>query len=275
MIHSMTGFSSRECQITPFGKICVEFKTSNHKFLDIVFHLPDGFLSLEDKLKKEIEAKLKRGRVTCAIAITCAKGSNVLINKALLKNYITVLKGIKREFRINDNISINSLLKLPGVFNLEENRVPALSLWPRLNVLVNRTLDDLVKTRQKEGAALSGHLKTRVKELKVNLDTIKERFRKAIKVKLKTIKTDDERSAFLRTTDITEEIERLAFHFRNFRNKLSESGPIGKELDFIAQEMQREANTLGAKSFDTLVSAGAVQMKSRIEKIREQVQNIE
>lgn len=275
MIKSMTGFASGECQITPAGKICVELRSTNHKFLDIVFHLPDGFLSLEDKIKKEIEAKIKRGRVTCAVAVTGARASHVLVNKSLLKNYMAALDEIKKEFAVKDGLSVETLIHLPGVLELENNKTPASNLWPRLKSLISKALDDLTKTRQKEGLALHGYLKTRTQELKIDLSAIKTRFKKAVKDKLRGFKTNEERAFFLKSTDITEEMERLDFHFKNFKMRLLKSEPVGKELDFIAQEMQREANTLGAKSFDVVISARAVQMKSQIEKIREQVQNIE
>jgi uncharacterized protein (TIGR00255 family) len=275
MIQSMTGFGSREAEVASLGKVCVELRSSNHKFLEVVFHLPDGFLSLEDKIKKEIEGGVKRGRVTCVINIIGAKVSNVSINKGLLRNYILMLRNIKEAFRIKDEISINTLIHLPGVLSLGESRIPKQNLWPRLKILVNQALDDLVKMRQKEGRALSGFLKNRAETLRENLAVIKIRFQQAIKEKLRHLDTEEERSGFLKDTDITEEIERLGFHIRNFKNKLSKSGPIGKELDFIAQEMQREANTLAAKTFDAPISARVVQIKSQIEKISEQVQNIE
>ncbi|MBU1091004.1 MAG: DUF1732 domain-containing protein, partial [Candidatus Omnitrophica bacterium] len=129
--------------------------------------------------------------------------------------------------------------------------------------------------RQKEGRAIGGYLRKRVEIQNQSLEAIKARFKKVIKEKLKLINLDEERASFLKDADITEEIERLGFHIKNFKNKLAKSGPIGKELDFIAQEMQREANTLGAKSIDTKISARAILIKSQIEKIREQVQNIE
>lgn len=275
MIQSMTGFGSREAQIAPFGKISVELRSSNHKFLEVVFHLPEGFLSWEDKIKKEIEAKIKRGRLTCVITIIGTRGAQVSINKALLKNYILMLKNIKEQFHIKDEININTLIHLPGVLSLGENTFPKLNLWSRLKILVNQVLDDLVKMRQKEGRALFGFLKSRAESLKVSLAIIKTRFKKAIKERLTKINTEEERFSFLKDTDITEEIERLAFHIRNFKNKLSKNVPVGKELDFIAQEMQREANTLAAKTFDTTISGRVVQIKSQIEKIREQVQNVE
>lgn len=274
-MQSMTGFGSKELEITPYGKITLELKSSNHKFLETVFHLPDGFLSLEDKIKKRIEAKIKRGRLACVMVVAAAKTSRAFVNKELLKNYIATLQKIKKDFGILDEITLNTLIQLPGVLSLETNNIPRQNVWPRIKLLVNGALDELVKTRQKEGKALLGYLKVRQEALRTNLVFINNRSKKAIREKLQTMATDEERSSFLKDTDITEEKERLAFHISNFKNKLSKRGPIGKELDFIAQEMQREANTLGAKTFDLTISARVVQIKSQIEKIREQVQNIE
>jgi uncharacterized protein (TIGR00255 family) len=262
-------------KVSPFGQISVELRSSNHKFLEIVFHLPEGFLSLEDRLKREIEAKIKRGRITCVINIIGGEASNVFINKGLLKNYISVLKNIKKQHRFKDEVSIDTLIHLPGILSLGQNCISKASIWPRLKILVNRAVDDLVKMRQKEGRDTFRVLKNRAEMLKTNLGIIKTRFKKAIKEKLSAINTDEERASFLKDSDITEEVERLAFHIRNFKSKLFKNGPIGKELDFIAQEMQREANTMAAKSFNVAISARVVQVKSQIEKIREQVQNIE
>ena len=274
-MQSMTGFGSKELEVAPYGKITLELKSSNHKFLETVFHVPDGFLSLEDKIKKTIEARIKRGRLICAMTVGGIQMPRAFVNKELIKNYVSTLKKIKGEFGIKDEININTLIHLPGVLSLEANNIPKQNIWPRVKLLVNGALDELLKTRHKEGKALQGYLKTRQEALNTSLGFIKKRFKKAIKEKLKTIVSDEERAGFLKESDITEEIERLAFHIRNFKNKLSKSGAIGKELDFIAQEMQREANTLGAKTFDLAISARVVQIKSQIEKIREQVQNIE
>lgn len=271
----MTGFGSRETEISGLGKVNVELRSSNHKFLDMVFHFPEGFLALEDRIKKEIERKIKRGRITCAINTVAGKMQSVFINQPLLKSYILTLKNIKDQFHIKDQLSIDTLIHLPGVLTLTEARASYLAAWQRLKILVNQALDDLVKTRQKEGQALYVYLKNRAGALKTNLALTKARVKIAIKDKLAKLNTDEERASFLKDKDITEEIERLAFHIRNFKNRLRIIGPIGKELDFIAQEMQREANTMAAKSFDAIISARVVQIKSQIEKIREQVQNIE
>ena len=274
-MNSMTGFGSEEMTILPFGKICLEIRSTNHKFLETVFHLPVGFLSLEEKMKQEIEARIKRGRVVCAMNIVGGPTNKIFINKRLLKNYVLALKNIQKRSQLKDEVRLDTLIHLPGVLSLTENRISKTQIWPRLRILVRNTLDDLLKMRQKEGRALYGYLKTRAEALGVSLGIIQARFKKVIKDKIARLTTQEERSSFLKDTDITEEIERLVFHIRNFKKKLSQAGPIGKELDFIAQEMQREANTMGAKSCDAVVSARVVQIKSQIEKIREQLQNIE
>jgi len=274
-MNSMTGFASKEMAILPFGKISLEIRSTNHKFLETVFHLPVGFLSLEDKIKKEIEARIKRGRVVCVMNIVGGPSNKIFINKSLLKNYVSTLKNIQKHSRLKDEVRLDTLIHLPGVLSLTENRISKTRLWPRLRILVRKTLDAVVEMRHKEGQALYNYLKTRGGILDATLGTIQARFQKVIKDKISRFTTQEERSSFLKETDITEEIERLTFHIRNFKKKLSQAGPIGKELDFIAQEMQREANTMAAKSCDAVISARIVQTKSQIEKIREQLQNIE
>jgi len=275
MLNSMTGFGSREAEILPYGKICVELRSTNHKFLETVFHLPEGFLSLEDKLKKAIETRIKRGRVVCAIHIIGGQPPGVFINKHLLKGYISALKNIKDQFQIKDEVSIDTLVHLPGVLSLTGSQISKSPIWPRLKILFNQALDDLARARQKEGQAICTHLSNRAQNLKSALSIINARFKKAVQHKVTQMRTDEERANFLKDSDITEEIERLAFHIGNFQSRISKSGPIGKELDFITQEMQREANTMAAKSCEAVISARVVQVKSQIEKIREQLQNIE
>ncbi|PIP20771.1 MAG: YicC family protein [Candidatus Omnitrophica bacterium CG23_combo_of_CG06-09_8_20_14_all_40_11] len=274
-MNSMTGFASKEITITPFGKICLEIRSTNHKFLEAVFHLPVGFLSLEDKIKKEVEAKIKRGRIVCVMNVLGSPTNSIFIDKRLLKNYISILRNIRELAHIQEGVRLDTLINLPGVLSLTEDRHSKSKIWPRLKTLVRNTLVDLVSMRKKEGQALYIYFKESAQALETNLGIIKTKFKKLIQEKVAELKTPEECSSFLKDTDITEEIERLAFHIRSFQKKLSKSGPIGKELDFIAQEMQREANTMGAKSCDAMVSSRVVQMKSQIEKIREQVQNIE
>lgn len=276
MIKSMTGFGSRSRQIRPLGKVSVELKSSNHKYLDIILHLPEGFLFLEDKIKKEISSGIKRGRVTCVVSINGGqKAYGININKGLLKNYLSAVNSIKREFRVKDEISMDALVQLPGIFSLREDLSPKSHFSPGLKSLVRLALNELSGMRQKEGAALYVYLKKHSEALKTEVKLVRDRFQKVINEKMLEMQTEEERSSFLKDTDITEEIERLSFHVKNFTRTMAKNGAVGKELDFITQEMQREANTIGAKSCDTVISAKVVELKSQIEKMREQLQNIE
>lgn len=275
IINSMTGFGSYEAEISSMGRISVELRCTNHKFSETVFHLPEGLLSLEDKLKKEIEGKIKRGRIYCAINIKGQLAQGIFVNRKLLKNYLHELDSVKKEFKINDGLSLDSLIRLPGILSLKEDKPTGAHIWEQLKPIFLQALTSLLAARQKEGKALAGLLNKRNALLKKDLAFIKRRFVIAVKSKLKNIQAEDERLAFLKGADVTEETDRLYFHINNLKHKITQGGAVGKELDFITQEMQREANTLAAKSFDLIISGRAVEMKSQIEKIREQVQNIE
>jgi uncharacterized protein (TIGR00255 family) len=275
IINSMTGFGCQETEIISLGRISVELRCTNHKFLETVFHLPEGLLSLEDKLKKEIEGGVKRGRIYCAINIKGQLAQGIFVNRKLLKNYLRELNSIKKEFKINDGLSLDSLIRLPGILSLKEDKPVGAHIWEKLQPILSQALTNLLSARHKEGQALAILLKKRSALLKNDLAFIKRRFVVAVKNKLKNIQAEEERVAFLKGADVTEETDRLHFHINNFQHKLAQGGAVGKELDFITQEMQREANTLAAKSFDLIISGRAVEMKSQIEKIREQVQNIE
>ena len=275
IINSMTGFGCQEIEVNSIGRISVELRCTNHKFLEAVFHLPEGLLALEDKLKKEIEGKLKRGRIYCAINIKGQLAQGIFVNRKLLKNYLVELNSVKKEFKLNDGLTLDSLVRLPGILSLKEDKPIGAHIWEQLKPVFLQALMSLLVARQKEGKALAGLLSKRTALLKKDLVFIKQRFVVAVKNKLKKIQAEDERVAFLKGADVTEETDRLHFHINNFQHKIAQGGAVGKELDFITQEMQREANTLAAKSFDLIISGRAVEMKSQIEKIREQVQNIE
>jgi len=270
----MTGFGRSEGKLDAFGIVTVEIRSINHKFLETVIHMPEGFLSLEDKIKKEIESRVQRGRVTCVINLIEQSNRDVMIDEELVRKYVVVLKGIGKKYGLKDDLNINSLITLPGVLALSQRRIPTQRMWPQLKVLLTQALNDLVAMRSKEGKALSAFLKARNLSLKNELELVKERFKKTVKERAAAFTTDIERASFLKESDITEEIERLDYHIKNFQSKWNVSSPVGKELDFIAQEMQREANTMGAKSCDAEISGKVVYIKSQIEKIREQLQNI-
>lgn len=274
-MQSMTGYGNGVGQIPSLGKVSIEMRSSNHKFLEIVFHLPPGFISVEEKIKQEMESRMKRGRITCVIVFSGGEGPAVALNKNMIRTYLALTKSLQGEFGIKDSISMDALLHLPGVLIQDGNHSVKGEIWPRVRALIVRAIEDLLKTRVKEGKALDRFLGNRARMLASDLALVRARFKKACDQKVAQLKTDEERSVFLKNGDITEEMERLSFHIGNFQGKLRKNGPVGKELDFIAQEMQREVNTLAAKTFDTAISGRVVQMKSQIEKIREQALNVE
>jgi uncharacterized protein (TIGR00255 family) len=275
MIKSMTGFAARDVKLAPWGRIHVELRSTNHKFLETVVHLPEGFLFLEESIKKIIESKVKRGRITCVVALIGERPSEFYINAPLMKSYMEKLSSIKKQYRINNGLTLDTLLHLPGVLSVAPKPIFMQSIWPQLKPVVIQTVETLARARQKEGLAMQAFLKKQARGLTAELQEIGSRFKKAIAHKLATMAGDEEKASFLKDTDITEEIDRLSFHIENFIKRLTYNGPIGKELDFITQEMQREANTAGAKTSDAAISIAVVRMKSQIEKMREQLQNIE
>ena len=147
--------------------------------------------------------------------------------------------------------------------------------WGKIKPLLKEALDGLIKRRQQEGRAIYKDLMLSTQKLDRIIKAIKVRFKRVIRQKLKLYKSEEDKNSFLRNSDINEEIVRLAFHLKNFTRCLKSIKAIGKELDFILQEMQREANTTGAKSVDAFISDRVIGMKSQIEKMREQVQNVE
>ncbi|MFC1657799.1 YicC/YloC family endoribonuclease [Candidatus Omnitrophota bacterium] len=274
MIKSMTGFARARRMVSPWGRVSLEIRSVNHRFLDIVLHFPDGFFYLEQKIRDEISRRIKRGHILCRIEINTSHLKKPFLNKQLIQEYYVSLKQISRKFQLKQDIDINALAALPGVWSVQTH--PHLSFsWGRLRPLLKEALDTLVRKRQQEGRALYKDLRLKVDKLERLLAAIRLRSRTAIKQRLGLYETEEEKNAFLKSSDINEEIVRLSFHLKNLSRCLRNNKAVGKELDFILQEMQREANTVGAKSIDAIVSGKVIGMKDAIEKMREQVQNVE
>ncbi len=274
MIKSMTGFGAAKGFISPCGSTNLEIRSNNHRFLDIVLHLPEGFLHLEQSIKSEIAKKMKRGHIVCRLEVNPFQLKKPLLNTHLIRDYYLSLKQISRQLNLKQQVDINTLAALPGVWTMQSRSVVALS-WTKLRPLVKKAVDKIVQVRSREGRALCKDLRSRVSQAEKLLGVVKTKFKKVVEAKVKNCKTEDEKNGFLKSADITEEVVRLAFHLKNFRGCLQSSNDVGKELDFVLQEMQRESNTIGAKSIDGFISGCAVRLKSEIEKMREQVQNVE
>lgn len=272
---SMTGYASVQTNDPLLGRTSLDIRSINHRFLEIICNLSHGLSYLEEEIRKEISKKIKRGRVIVTFNFSGRPYDKVVINKAAIKNYHKNLERLRKEFALEDNITLDMLMRLPGVVMIEEEKSAVPQAQAKLKELLKSALSRLDASRAKAGKALCRDLRTRNFKQKQALAAIKKRAAVVIKRRAAKIENVDEKSSFLKSSDIAEELTLLEFHLNNFRSKLNKSIPIGKELDFISQETQREINTLSAKSFDPKVVERAIELKTQNEKIREQLQNVE
>jgi len=276
MINSMTGFGQGRGQ-NKYARVDVEIKSLNHRFLETVVHLPEGYNSLESLLKKEIQKRLKRGRLTLNLnIIPVNKSQHVELNLNLAKRYLASINRLKKLLKFKGELSPERLISLPGVISLKE---PWDIAPDKIIFLAQETtkaaLNKLIVMRRREGESILRELISIITRMKKDLDFISARFNGIVQEK-KTKLSNDDFSLFLKSQDVTEELARFKFHLYNLKaGILKTNGGRGKELDFISQELQREINTLGVKVPDMKISQKAVMIKADVDKIREQLQNVE
>jgi uncharacterized protein (TIGR00255 family) len=272
MLSCMTGFAKTELKDKKYD-IYIEIKSLNHKFLDLTFNLPEEFSYLEPILRKEIEKKIKRGKVWVFLKIR-PKCLEELVDKDLVRRYFLILEELRKDLNLKENITLDTLLNLKGVLKegvLEKDKV----IEEKIKNAFMRTLETLLSSRRSSGKMVSKFLKKQAQKIKKKLFSLEKRSIKVSKEKAKLIENPEEKINFLKSSDVTEELNLLKFHLNNLEKKIEVDYPVGKELDFITQEMQREINTLASKSFDPEVSGLSIFIKTEIEKMREQIQNVE
>lgn len=273
-MNSMTGFGEAE-EKTSIGVVRAEVKTLNHKFKDLVLNLPTGFSSLEEPLRKRL-SRIKRGRVNFFLQIFPGIKKQVLVDKGLLKEYAEKIREIQKGLDLEKGLSVDTLLNIHGLFCIVEDEKEKKKVSKTINIVTKKAIENLIFSRRREGELILKDLKKRIKTIKSIFMFIKKRQEQFLKGKKISIVQSADWETFLKTTDITEEMVRIGFHLKNFERIVEvKSKCIGKELDFISQEMMREANTMTAKSQDKEVIFNLIQMKAEIEKIREQLQNVE
>jgi len=273
MIKGMTGFGCDEIS-TKNTKGFIEIKSVNHRYLDIGYFLPVGFASIENRIREILRRRLERGRVTVSFKITQRPGPSVSFNKKTTKEYLRQSNILKKNLGIQGTLSLSEIIQLPGVVENSETILKPETLWPDLQRGIHRALNSLVAMRASEGASLSSDMSDKLKRMSLKIKKIRNRASAITKKKKKHL-NPDEFLSFQKGSDINEEISRLAHHVSEFKKLLKANGAIGKKLDFIAQEMQRETNTIGSKIQDKIVSNAVIALKTKIEKLREQAQNIE
>lgn len=291
MIKSMTGFGRAKIE-KEAREYIVEIKTVNHKYNDIAIKMPKTISYLEENIRKLISKEIHRGKVEVCISFTnnSTEGKNIKINTEIAKLYIQELKQLAKETGIAENINLMEITKLPDVLNIQ-NETEDKTIEDELTIAVNQAIETLLTMRKNEGEKIEIDLRKRIEILSEKIDQISSlstglveeyvvKLEARIKELLNTDVIDQNRLAqeiviYSDKCSIEEEITRLKSHFVQFNNFLNQDTPVGKKLDFIVQEMNRETNTIGAKANKLEITNLVVDMKTEIENIREQIQNIE
>jgi len=294
VIKSMTGFGKGETN-SKFGRFTVEIRTVNHRYFDVSSRIPNSLGHFEDKIKNHLNKYIKRGKVNLSLSHKKnGKGlSSVKLDDEAVKRYYKILKRINKRLKLKDAIKLSHLLSFPDVLIQEQPEYDARSIWPVLESVVKKAALDCNRMRQREGRVLAKDLTKRIKKISVSIDRIssftphliseyKDRLESKIKDILKNrdcaiddARLETELAIFAKQSDVSEEITRAKSHINALEDALESTEEAGRRLDFILQELQREINTLGSKALSVKISQLVVDIKSEIEKIREQVQNVE
>ncbi len=288
MILSMTGYASESAE-WPGLALTVELRSVNHRYLDLSLRMPDELRLLEPAIRERIAAELKRGKVECRISLArpVAGSSSLAVDAGRIAELARAGAEVARLVPGIAPLTTAEVLRWPGV--VAETSVPAEALAARVHELVNQALSDLAASRAREGdkikAMLTGAcdaILAQVQRVAPRIPAIQAAYMDKLGAKLREIGADagDERmkqelALFATKVDVAEEVERLKTHVGEVKRVLNAGGAAGKRLDFLAQELHREANTLGSKSVDAELSNVSLELKVLIEQMREQVQNIE
>ncbi len=273
MINSMTGFGQAQAQKNG-ERFVVTLKSVNHRYFETAFHLPPGFDYLEAVVRSMIGKKVQRGRISVSVSHVNESQDVIVLNQALLRSYFKALEEVRGALKISRSVEIGDLMTLPGVWRTQKKELKGSERATLVQKALREALRKMLGLRRREGAALAADLRKRVARIAAHMATVRKVQGAVIEEKKKTL-TLEELESFLRSTDVGEEMTRIDFHLKSFLKQMTSAEPKGKVLDFIGQELQREVNTLGAKVQEKNVAFQVVMIKDQIEKIREQVQNVE
>ena len=291
MVYSMTGYGKGLAENKSFI-VEVEVKSVNSRYLDVILKLPSSLMNKEYDLRELIKTKIKRGKVTVLVVVkrNGNTSNTVKINKENLKNYLAVIKEIKKTAKLNDKIKLEHLLNNKELFESDD-----LELYEEEFNLIKKALDgaikELIKMKKNEGKELAKDLKKRIQIIEEKLDEIEKdsaesvneyfnKLKEKVKLLLEDVKIDNDRlqmelAIIADKAEITEECVRLKSHIKFFMESLDKDDEPGRKLNFLCQEMNRETNTISSKTISTSITHNTVLIKEEIEKIREQIQNIE
>jgi len=292
MIKSMTGFG--RCEITEGDrKYTVEMKSVNHRYLDASIKMPKKLSFFESSIRNELKNYVQRGKIDIFITYEDYSESNVCIryNRDIAAEYLEYLKTMSEDFGLDNDIRVSTLSRYPEVFSMEEQTIDEEKIWKGLVKAIQGAAKGLEETRIKEGQNLADDLTAKLDGMLEHVAFIEERspqiieeYKKKLDERIHELLGDTAVDETRLLTEVTifadkvcvdEELVRLRSHIEAMKQSLTEGGSIGRKLDFIAQEMNREANTILSKANDLVISNRGIDLKTEIEKVREQIQNIE
>ena len=292
MVMSMTGFGRAELSVGT-RDIIVEIKSVNHRYFEFTCRTSRGYSFLEDKLKKYVGERVSRGKVDMYVSVTENNDDSVEVelNKPLASGYIDAMRTLAQEYKIREDISVSVLARMNDIFQITRPPADEDAVFADVKVVVDAALDRFLSMRETEGEKLKADILSRAETIIGIVGEIEERspqtvleYRERLYAKLRDVlqsnDIDDQRilteaAIFADKVAVDEETVRLRSHFDQMTKFLDSGEPVGRKLDFIVQEMNREANTIGSKVNDSRLAHKVVDIKGEIEKIREQVQNIE
>ncbi len=292
MIRSMTGYGAAE-EIINGRNIRVEIKSVNHRYFEFSARVPRSFGFLEERMKRLVSGNISRGKVDAGVFIQTIEGpsEDISVNKEVVKNYVEALRSIKDEFDLEDDLTLSAISKFPDVFTVVKAETDEEQLWADVRSVAEKAIEAFVAMRETEGEKMKADVleKALFIENKVAFiekrspETVKE-YRERLYAKmcevLENSQVDEARiiqeaAIYSDKVAVDEETVRLRSHLSQLRKIVDMNEPVGRKLDFLIQEVNREANTIGSKCSDVEIAQVVVDIKSEIEKIREQIQNIE
>ena len=288
MIRSMTSFGRVETT-SQWGHLIWEIRTVNHRYLEINPRMPEELRALDTRVRQKIQAKLKRGKVDCGLRFeaTQAEGRNIKLNENLIDQVIAAATSIETRIVTASHYTPLDILRWPGV--IEQQEIDVDSLSKEVLALLEKTLEQVIETRLGEGERIAAMIQERcdasrdiVKSVREHIPELMESLRQKLHQRVSELcqevdkdRLEQEIVILAQKYDVAEEIDRLEAHISEVSDCLRNKQPVGRRLDFLMQEMNREANTLGSKAADLQFTNASVELKVLIEQMREQIQNIE
>ena len=292
MIKSMTGYGSAKGSVEDLT-ITVELKSVNNRYLDTSVRMPRNFLFAEDAVKNAVQSKISRGKVDVFVSVDSSASDDVVVrvNEPLLKSYIDALRHIADEYALSDDLTVSTVSRLPDVLSVEKKDQDADAIAAGIREITDRALADFDIMREREGQKLKDDILSRLitietllavieREAPKTVEDYRARLRQKMEEVLNGAGVDENRllqeaALYADHIAVDEETVRLHSHIAQLRTMLAGGSPIGRKIDFLIQEFNREANTIGSKCQNSDIAHVVVDLKSEIEKIREQIQNIE